>query len=102
MISPHQRMTILLAILLVWPACKTPDPYFCEGARLDNCSLIGTCTQSSHCSSGYTPEKPACELSVGPIGNCVVCTATDHGMCNGTMPVCRNNACDKCMKSVKG
>src|SRR5262245_53895449 len=52
MIRSHQRITVLLAGLLVGPACKTRDPLYCEGAPLDNCSICIT----------FTIQLDTCEL----------------------------------------
>ena len=97
MASSYRRIIILLSVLILGSACKTEDPYYCEGARLGNCSFKGTCTETSHCSVP-TPNTPVCDLSEGgSIGNCVQCTTTDHEECRDITPVCGdNNMCQRC------
>jgi len=59
MIRSHQRITILLASFLVGPACKTRDPYYCEGAPLDNCSL-----SDAGCET-FSTQLDTCALGTG-------------------------------------
>ena len=70
MISSHPRITILFAILLVGPACKTRDSYYCKGALLDNCSLIDAAidTEIDAADVGcmrFSTQLDTCKLGTG-------------------------------------
>ncbi|HSK03273.1 MAG TPA: right-handed parallel beta-helix repeat-containing protein [Kofleriaceae bacterium] len=87
------RITILLVVLLLAPACKTRDAYYCEGAPNNNC-LLGdadlTCSRSSECPG----DRPVCD--VGGSGVCVQCTPAEDDACGGATPACRDNTCQAC------
>ena len=88
------RITALLVVFLLAPACKTRDPYYCEGAPNDNCLLADadlTCSRSSECPG----DKPVCD--VGGSGVCVQCTAAEREACGSSTPACRGNTCQACV-----
>lgn len=92
MASSHQRITILLAILLPGPGCKTEDPFFCPGAPYNNC--IYEAGVPIPCISECSGDTPVCAPSLGA---CVQCTPAEHEECSGSTPVCRDNTCQRCM-----
>jgi hypothetical protein len=88
------RIPVLLVVLLLAPACKTRDAYYCEGAPNNNCLLSDadlTCSRSSECPG----DRPVCD--VGGAGICVQCTPAEREACGPSTPACRDNTCQACV-----
>ncbi len=88
------RITVLLVVFLAAPACKTRDPYYCEGAPDNNCLLADAdlrCSSNSDCSG----DKAVCD--VGGSGMCVQCTPAEREACGPATPACRDNTCHACI-----
>jgi hypothetical protein len=94
MASFPSRIPLFLVAILLAPACKTRDAYYCEGAPNDNCLLVDAdlrCSSSAECSG----DRPVCD--VGGSGICVQCTPAEAGACSGPTPACRDNTCQACV-----
>jgi hypothetical protein len=75
--------------------CKAhPQDSDCEKAYPDAAVGPMTCMNDQQCSGD--PNTPVCDLGAGGTNTCVMCTATDHALCMGTMPACIDNTCQKC------
>ena len=82
------RTAILLVALA---ACSKPNPYYCAGAPMNNCTLVdgsaAGCTDDSQCNG------QACDLAMHM---CVPCTTANTAACTAMTPVCANDTCVAC------
>ena len=79
-------------LCLALAACSKPNPYYCEGAPMNNCTLLdgsgsGGCSTDSECAG------QVCDTAMHA---CVMCTPDKAAACTGTAPVCTNDACAPC------
>ncbi len=79
-------------VLLALAACSKPNPYYCAGAPMNNCTLLDSgsgsgCTEDSQCAG------QVCDTQMHA---CVACTTDKAAACTGTTPVCTNDACAAC------
>jgi len=80
-----------LLVLVALAACSKPNPYYCAGAPMNNCTLVdgsaAGCTDDSQCGS------QVCDTAMHM---CVACTTANPAACAATTPVCTNDTCVAC------
>ncbi|MEO8703565.1 MAG: choice-of-anchor Q domain-containing protein [Kofleriaceae bacterium] len=91
-------MRFLILAVMLFAGCNKTNPNFCEGAELDNCTLVDgppggqDCEKSADCPDN---AAPVCDLDRDmPV--CVPCTGQEIGACTDTTPVC-NDATNTCV-----
>ncbi|MBV8758989.1 MAG: right-handed parallel beta-helix repeat-containing protein [Deltaproteobacteria bacterium] len=85
------RAALLAAALLA--ACSKPNPYYCAGAPMDNCTLLDSGSGSAGCTSDTQCPGQVCDIAMHA---CVMCTPDKAAACTATTPVCTNDACAPC------
>jgi hypothetical protein len=99
------RLLLVMVPLLALVGCRTENKAFCEdpmhagsqGCPID-ASNGGTCVSDSDCCK--MTSFPACDTAINH-GTCEPCTASNRGVCTGTMPRCEKNTCVACVDDAQ-